>query len=84
MNMPTEEELEAHAERAKALCARITQLLMGTNDHDARAALAAAVAQRCLAHDNPDRAFLETVDAALAVFREASNIQYRNEDPAVS
>ena len=84
MNEPSEEELAASIERTKIVCARISSVLQGTNEADARAALAAAIAQQCLSNPNPDRAFLESIDAAFAVFREMSNVQYRNQDPGVS
>jgi len=77
-------DLDEQFERTKSLCVQIQQLLAGANETDARAALAAMMAKLCLMNENPDRAFLESMDAALAVFRESSNSKYRNEDKAIS
>lgn len=84
MSEPTEEEMAVMIERTKEVCSRILSALDGADDADARAALAAAVAHRCLSNPYPDRAFLESIDAAFGVFREMSNVQYRNQDPGVS
>jgi hypothetical protein len=84
VNEPTEEELEAQIERAKVLCFKVLEVLEGAADADARSALAAAIAQKSFVNENPDRSFLESIDAAFAVFREISNTKYRNEDRAVS
>ncbi len=85
MSKPSEEELfEEQIVRTKALVAQLSQCLLDAEDHDARAALAMVMATRCVANENPDRVFLESVDAAFAVFRDLTNAKYRNEDKAVS
>ena len=80
MTDPTLEQVQSVTD----LVVQISQVLSVACDENARAALATVCAQRCILNPNPDRAFLEIMDAALAVFREASNAKYRTQDPAVS
>lgn len=84
MSDPTDEELQRQAERCKMLCARILQVTSHVDEREARAALAAALTHLSLHNPNPDRALLESIDAVLGLFRDASNSQYRNTDPQVS
>lgn len=84
MSGPTDEELSAQEERCKALSAQLSQILDAADEREARAALATTLARTSLRNKNPDRALLESIDAALTVFRAMSNTQYRNADPQVS
>lgn len=78
------DEERAVAARARELYTRITSALGDATQGEALQALTMATVQLCLNNKNPDRVFLETLDGALAVFRDLTNSKYRNEDPKVS
>ena len=65
------------------------KIVMATNDEPivaVQVALANVVTQLALAQGTTicDRVFLETIDGMFEIYRNASNLKLRNEDPAVS
>ena len=77
-------EEREQVERTKAICTSILLAVGEAPSEEKRLAFAMLLAQECIAMEYPDRAFLESIDAALGVFRDLSNTKYRNQDPAVS
>lgn len=65
------------------------KIVVATNDEPmvaVQVALANVVTQLSLAQGAAicDRVFLETIDGMFEIYRNASNLKLRNEDPAVS
>jgi len=78
------DEQRAEIERKRDLCDKVAVALADATESEALEVLAMTFARLCVVQENPDRAFLSTVDGALAVFRDLTNAKYRNADPAVS